>query len=281
MKWRSLLFVAADDQKRVDKAGTRGADAVILDLEDAVTPERKPVAREQLASAVARISATGTPVVVRINAGWWNAVMDLEFAVIEGVAAIMVPKVEDAGRLDVLSTMLQERAVGTGLAVSPDLIALIESPAALVSLDEIAGVKGLVGLALGTEDFSLMLGVPPSVEALDLPCRQVALTASAHGLMALGVPGSISNIADTDSWNKAVQLGRAVGMTGALCIHPSQIEPANRGFSISQAEQMWSVRVVDSWEEAGRPGAFKLDGKMIDLPVVLAAQRALGIAGDP
>jgi citrate lyase subunit beta/citryl-CoA lyase len=90
------------------------------------------------------------------------------------------------------------------------------------------GVPGVIGLALGSEDFALAIGVPPSPEALDLPCRLLALSTSSAGCMALGLPVSIATIEDAAAWQKAVHLARASGLTGALCNHPRQVAAVTR-----------------------------------------------------
>jgi citrate lyase subunit beta/citryl-CoA lyase len=271
--WRSLLFVPADDEQRLAKVATRGADAVILDLEDAVAIDRKEAARQSLAAASAAIGRAGCPVVVRINSRWNDVAADLDATVRPGVSAIMVPKVEDAARLTVIGEMVRELAGDRGLPQAPDLIALIESPAGLRQIDAIAAVPGVIGLALGTEDFSLALGVPPSRDCLDLPCRHLALAAAVRGQMALGLPISIATIKDAAAWAGAIAEAQAVGMTGALCIHPAQIAPVNNGFAPSAAEIERARRVLAAWDDARGASVITVDGRMIDLPVVLAARK--------
>ncbi|MDB5576301.1 MAG: CoA ester lyase [Bradyrhizobium sp.] len=277
-RWRSLLFVAADDHKRVTGIAERGADAVILDLEDAVPLGRKASARATLPDTALAVAATATHVVVRINTSWRDAVSDLDMAVCDGVAAIMVPKVEDAARLAVIAEMVAELTIARELPRAPGIIALVESPAGLAELDRIAATPGLIGLALGSEDFSLSLGVPPTPEALDLPCRMVALAAARHCLMALGVPVSIATFDDDVAWRDAVARGKAIGLTGALCIHPRQVGPANNGFSPSVAEIEIARRALAAWNEAGARGVIRFEGRMVDEPVAQAARRTLATA---
>jgi len=273
--WRSLLFVSAADQVRLAKVADRAADAVILDLEDAVPPDRKAAARDGVPAAAAAIASRGSPVIVRINAEWRAACVELPLATRPDIAAIMVPKAESGARLSVIAEMVREYAGDAGMDAPPGLIALVESPAGVAALDEIAVVPGMIGLALGTEDFSLALGVPPSREALELPCRLLALAAARHGLMALGLPVSIATIDDMDAWQEGIRMARAVGMTGALCIHPRQIAPVNQGFALSVDEVDRARRVLDAWDAAGRSGVVLHEGRMIDRPVVLAAERTL------
>lgn len=273
--WRSLLFVPADDTIRLAKAATRGADALILDLEDAIPPARKASARDALAQTIPLLAAQGASLVVRINAGWRDAVADLEAAVRPEVAAIMVPKVENVARLVTVGEMVGEFVAARGLAQGPGMIALVESPAGIAALQDIGGAPGLVGMALGSEDFALALGVPPTPESLDLPCRAMALAAARHGMMALGLPVSIATIEDVDAWARGIVAARAVGMTGALCIHPRQIAPVNRGFAPSDTDVAAARRIIEAWDATDGTGVILFEGRMIDLPVVLAARRTV------
>jgi citrate lyase subunit beta/citryl-CoA lyase len=214
---------------------------------------------------------------VRINAPWRLAFEDLAASCIAGVDAIMVPKVEDAGRLAVIAEMLAECETGQANQAEIALLALIEAPIALAGLTAIAAVPRVIGLALGSEDFSLALGVEPSPESLDLPCRQIALAAAARGQMAFGMPFSLAEFRDLESFGKAVVAARAVGMTGALCIHPAQIGAVNSGFYPAPAEMAAAQAILEAWDQPTRGGrmAIKVGGRMVDLPVVLRARRTM------
>jgi citrate lyase subunit beta/citryl-CoA lyase len=274
-RWRSLLFVAANDHRRLAKAAGRGADAIILDLEDAVPANAKTEAREHIQPAIQLLADAGAQVVVRINAGWLDAFSDLKACIQTGVAAIMVPKAEDNGRLIVVSQIVSELSSARGLEQVPGLIALIESSKGCGALSSIAAVESIIGLAFGSEDFSLSLGVSPSPESLDLPCRLLALAAAERGLMALGVPVSIGTIKDRDVWHRGLTHARACGLNGALCIHPDQIGPANEAFSPSPLEVERAERVIQAWAAAGGTGVIAVNGQMIYRPVVLAAEQLL------
>lgn len=278
--WRSLLFVAADDAARIAKVAGRRADAVILDLEDAVPPARKVAARLGLAEVIETLVGQGVRVVVRINTAWGDALADLAVAVMPGVAAIMVPKVEDAERLHTIADLIREFAADEGLADLPAIVALVESPLSLQNLDAVARVPEVIGLALGSEDFSLALRVPPSPQALDLPCRLLALAAAPRDLMALGLPVSIATIADRDAWQAGIEQAKAIGITGALCVHPAQVTAANDGFAPSPEAVAQARRIVGGWDTAAGAGVIQIDGRMIDRPVVEAARRTLARAGN-
>lgn len=273
-RWRSLLFVPGDDPRRIGKAVTSGADAVIIDLEDAVPPERKAMARTGIIDAVANARSAGCGLIVRINSRWSEIPSDLATIANAGICAIMVPKVDDASRIAVIDQMWAE----IGATPFPPLVALIESPAGLAHIDAIAQMPAVFGLALGSEDFSLALGVPPTPECLDLPCRQIALAAARHDIMSFGMPISITTIEDREAWAVAVGKARAIGLSGALCIHPVQLEPVHHGFAPTDAEVQFAAGAIAAWESAGgRPTTFA--GRMIDPPVVAAARRMLEACG--
>ncbi|MEJ0048133.1 MAG: CoA ester lyase [Rhodospirillales bacterium] len=278
--WTSLLFVPADREDRVAKAGRSGADAVILDLEDAVSIEAKKQARASLQRSAATLRQAGCSVIVRINTPWRLAIDDIAAACAAGVDAIMVPKIEDAARLATLADMLAEYEADRHEAAETAMLALIESPAALDRLAAIAAAPRVIGLALGSEDFALTLGVEPTAKSLDLPCRQIALAAAARGQMALGLPISLTEFRDLEAYAAAVAAARAVGMTGALCIHPAQVGPVAAGFRRAPAEIAAAQAILAAWDRPDRGGrmAISVAGRMVDLPVVKRARRTLQAA---
>jgi len=278
--WRSLLFVPADDARRCAKACTIGADAVILDLEDGVAAAHKSDARARLEGAAAALREAGVAVVVRINRDWHAALADLDAAVHAGADALMVPKVEDAARLRILAQMLAEAETAYGRdAGATGLIALVESPAGLYALPELAAIPQVIGLAFGSEDFCLELGVAPTPAVLELPSKQLALAAAVRGQMALAVPLSITHFRDGDAYAEAVRAGAGWGVNGALCIHPAQVAIANRGFAADPAQLHAAQRIVDAWcARAEDVAVVALEGRMIDLPVVERARRLLARA---
>lgn len=278
---RSLLFVPADSFRLLEKAHERGADGIILDLEDAVPPAAKPSARERVGAEALRLSELGVPVLVRINSAWRDVCADLDAAVRSGITALMVPKVEDAGALGVVAAMVSEWEAVRGLKPGGiGLVALIESPLGLERMAAIADCPRVVGLALGGEDFSLALGVEPSEAALSLPCRQVALAAAARGLASFGLPGSLAEFRDLSAYRATARLAASVGMGGALCIHPHQVSVVNEVFSPSARDMAWAETVIAAWNDAEAKGlgAVAVEGRMIDRPVVERARAVLARA---
>jgi len=274
--WRSLLFIPAQDDRRLEKAHTRGADALVLDLEDAAPAHAKADARASVAAAAQRLKGLGQHVVVRINAAWRLAFADIEAAVQRDVDAIIVPKAEDPARLSLLSDLIGEWEAARRLPMGRiGVIALVETPLGLSALTDLARHPRTIGLALGPEDLSAALGAPPSAASLDLPCRMVALAAATRRLQALGLPASIADFQDLDAYAEAARVAKSFGMTGSLCIHPRQLEVLNQVFSPGAAEVEQARQILEAWNDHGGEGVASLDGRMIDRPVALRAERIL------
>ena len=280
--WRSLLFIPVLSESFLAKAHQRGADAIILDLEDSIAADRKTQARERLHDAVALLQENRVEVVVRINSPWRLAIRDLEAAVISGVSTLIIPKVANVGHLQALdetiSELERERSLPAG---GIGLIALIETPDALLRVHEIAGAcPRLRGLTLGGEDFSLALGARPSLELLKQPCQMVTIAAKAAGRLALGYPGSIAEFRDLAAFRQGVEIGLAQGCEGGFAIHPAQVAVLNEVFTPAEAELDYARRVVDAYHVAlqSGQGAVSLDGKMLDVPVVERARLLLARA---
>jgi citrate lyase subunit beta/citryl-CoA lyase len=279
--WRSLLYVPTHVEKFVAAAHTRGADAIILDLEDAVPPDQKALARGLVASAAARVGQGGADVLVRIN-GPDLAPADIEAAVGPAVAGLYLPKVESADEVRGLDALIIAAEKRAGVAVgSTRLVALIESAAGWLRMAEIAAASPrLVGLSLGSEDFCADVGMDPSEETLLGPKQQLIITAAAAGLMAFGVVGVNTSFKDPDAYLAMARRSRSFGYAGSSAIHPSQVPLLNEAFSPSAEEIAYAERVVagSAAADAEGRGAFALDGKMIDAPIVARARRLLATA---
>lgn len=277
--YRSFLFVPANDEKRIARVHERGADAVILDLEDAVAAADRENARAGVRAIAAALRAKGVRVFVRINSSWRAALSDLEASLSADVAGIIAPKVNDAAQARVVAEMLREVEAARGVeAGATQLIALVETSAGVLDAAAIASTPGLTGLALGSEDLSVELGVAPSAASLDLPCKRIALAAASRGLMALGAPVSIAEFRDLDAYAAAMDAARAIGMTGVFCIHPAQVEIANARFAPSESEFADARAILSAWDAAQAKGqaVVSLHGRMIDAPVVKRALRLVG-----
>lgn len=260
---RSLLFVPADDARKVERALTSAADAVILDLEDGVAPTAKPLARE----AAGRIleGERDKPILVRINdPRTHDGTEDLRIPSLDRADAIVVPKCEPASLKRIESRSLA-------------LVALVETPAGLLSLAEIAEHPQVVALQLGAEDLAAELGLRQALNDAQLALPRGLLVLHAA---AVGLPAPIDAVATR--WDRPEELrvgcevGRALGMGAKACIHPDQLDVVNAVFAPTADEVLWARRVMAAHSEAllAGAGASQLDGAMVDEAVV---RRARGI----
>lgn len=277
--WRSMLFVPAAAPQRWQKAHTRGADALIVDLEDSTQPEAKAAARAQTGDAIRHLTANGATVTVRVNNDAALLADDLEAVVMPGLSAIVMPKVEAASELESLSAMLDALEYEAGLERNTvRVLAVIESPRALERVAAIADAPRLCGISLGSEDFSLALGRKPGPLSLDLAAMQIAYVASARGIMGIGMATGIANFADLDTFGAEAKRAHAMGLTGAMCIHPNQVGVLNAAFGFSEGEIAEAQAILAAWDSR-IDGVVSHNGRMIDQPVVERARRLLGAAG--
>lgn len=277
---RSLLFVPGDNQDRIAKAAASSADAVIIDLEDAVHLETKSVARAALPEAVNLLRRNGKYAIVRINTIGVLRDLDMAAVIDQDCDAIMVPKVEDAASLAELGRALAQRR-WPAPRQQPSLIALIESARGVIAASHIAEVARVSALALGSEDFALSMGVKPEPANLDLPVRSLALAANANGKAAFAMPLSIAAFRDSEAIRGAAVTARSYGCHGALCIHPIQVEAVNAAFTPAATDVEEARAILESWASArdSGKGLVVLGNRMIDAPVVAQAELVLRRAG--
>ena len=277
--WRSLLFVPANNGRFIEKAHTRGADGVILDLEDSVPVTERPQARRTLMASAALAARGGADILVRINAESEQSAADLDAAVHPGVRALLVPKVEDPEVLCALSGEVSRLEAERGMAAgSVGLVVLVESATGLLRAEAIARAEPrTLALELGGEDFALSTGMVPDAETLAVPKQMILYAARAAGLIPLGILGSIADYADLDAYRITAERSRRFGFEGAACIHPSGVPILNDVFTPTDAQARHAQRLVEAYAEAQRAGsgALSVDGKMIDVPVVERARKLL------
>jgi citrate lyase subunit beta/citryl-CoA lyase len=257
---RSLLFVPASRPERFNKALASGADVVIIDLEDAVAVDAKQAARAALADWL----SPERPVVVRINAPGtpWHF-EDAALCAHIGVAAVMCPKAEREADLEALCD--------AGVRA---LIPLVETAVGIAALDELALAPGVERLALGTIDLQVDLGMRDASEDELLYFRSRMVLASRLANLAAPIDGVSVAIDDTARLEIDVLRSRRLGFGGKLCIHPRQVATVARGFRPSETERAWAYRVLDAAAAAGG-AVVRVDGEMVDQPVVLRAQATL------
>ncbi|WP_052522785.1 CoA ester lyase [Ensifer sp. BR816] len=282
-RWRSLLFVPSHIPRFVEKAHERDADGVILDLEDSVPQDQKHGARRQLVECVKTVAGKGTSVLVRVNRGLRHLAADLDAAVVAGVDALVLPKVDSAEWILEVANAVAELEGERDLAPGRiRFLAQIETPGALQKLATIASAHPrMAAMALGPEDFSAAVGGTPEFDLLLAPNLAVLYAARAAGLVPLGYIGSIGDFTETNNLREAAMHARRLGFAGALAIHPAQVAILNEAFSPTREDIEWARRVVTASQDASGHGASALaiDGKMIDPPVVRRAQEILALAG--
>jgi citrate lyase subunit beta/citryl-CoA lyase len=277
--WRSMLFVPVIVEKFVEAAHRRGADAIILDLEDSVPESQKERARGLIQDAAAKVSRGGADVTVRINRPWRQTLRDLEAAVSPRVRALLLPKIASADHVKLIAEVVSELESERGMAAgSTRLVPMVETAEAFFKIDEIARADPrIVGLNLGAEDFALSLGMLPEAEGLFYPKQQVVIAARAAGIMPLGFIGTVADFKDLEAFRATIRRSRRLGFMGASVIHPSQIQILNEEFRPTAEEVTLAKRIVEAYEKSTREGigAIVLDGRMIDVPIVVRAQQTL------
>ena len=277
--WRSMMFVPVNVEKFVEGAHTRGADVIILDLEDSILPKDKAQARTLVAAAAPRVSRSGADVLVRVNRPWRLCMRDLEALVGPHVYGIMLPKAESPEHVHMVAEVLDEVEAEHGLPQGHTrIIPMIETAEAFFRMREIAAAHSrTVALTLGSEDFALSAGMVPEAEGLFYPKQQVVFAARAAGVLPLGFVGTVADYKDLDAFRATVRRSRRLGFTGASVIHPSQIAILNEEFRPSADEVQKARRIVEAFEKAagGNQGAIEVDGKMVDIPVVERARRTI------
>jgi citrate lyase subunit beta/citryl-CoA lyase len=273
--WRSMLFVPVTQRRFVEGAAKRGADAIILDLEDAVAASEKDRARALVPEA-ALVSRAGADVVVRINRPMRMTVRDLEAIIGPGVRAIALPKAESPEHVQLFAEIIDELEAERGMAIgTTKMLAMVETCSAFFRIAEIAKASPrLVALNLGAEDFALSAGMLPSAEGLFMPKQTAIFAARAAGIMPMGFIGTVADFSDLDTFRATVRRSRRLGFFGASVIHPSQVAILNEEFRPSPAEVEHGSRVVAAYDKALAEGigAVTVDGKMIDVPIVERAR---------
>ena len=280
--WRSMLYVPATSEKFIEKAHERGADAIKIDLEDAVALAEKARARTLVRSAAKTVARGGADVLVRINRPLRMAVDDLEASVWPEVHGLVLPKVESADHIgflaEIITELEDERDMQRGHI---KLMALIETPRGYSNVRDIAhSSERLSAIALGQEDFSAEMGmVEPEGMSLLSYYQTVQVAAREAGILPIGYPGSIAEFTDLELFKSNALIARKLGFDGGACIHPKQVPILNEAFTPTDEEIDRSERMVAAYDAAmaAGDGAVAFEGKMIDVPVVARAERILSI----
>lgn len=274
--WRSLMFVPVTSEKFVKTGADRGADAIILDLEDAVAPSMKEVARTMIEAAIPQVNRNGADVVVRVNRPWRMLVRDLEASVIPGVAAIALTKVDSPEHVLACAEIVAELEVERKLpAGSMKFVVLVENAIGFFRIAEIArSHPRIVALSLGSEDFAADVDMQSEPEGLLFPKQTTIFAARAAGVLPMGFVGSIADFRDQEAFRAIVRRSRRLGFMCASAIHPLQVQVLNDEFAPTAAEVERAERMIAAYDVAYAQGlgAVQFEGAMIDVPVVERAR---------
>ena len=286
---RSLLFVPADSQRKLDRSRQSGADALILDLEDSVVPANRPAARQQASAFLTSSGSAGFRRYVRINPlASGVALHDLVAVVPERPDGILLPKClpEDVRTLDHYLSALE---VASGLAPGGIRIIAIatETPAAMLALANHADngyaslSARLEGITWGAEDLSAALGghnrrADGIYDDVYRMARSLCLLAAAAA-EAAPIDTIYTDFRDEKGLAAECAAARRSGFTAKMAIHPAQIPVINEAFSVTEDERIWARKVMSAFAENPDAGTLALDGKMVDRPHLTLARRLLGL----
>ncbi|WP_134672163.1 HpcH/HpaI aldolase/citrate lyase family protein [Halorussus marinus] len=279
MARRTLLFTPGDRPEMLRKAPSAGADVIVFDLEDAVAPGRKDEAREAIHAVLADPEfAPDCEVCVRLNPTGIAADDDLSGVLGEGAGetldSVMLPKTESPDDAETLVRLLDERDADV------PILALVETAAGVLAAREIAAVSAVDALAFGAEDLSADVGATRTTEGTEvLYAREhVVLAASAAGVDAIDTIHT--DIEDTDGLAEATEFAIQLGYDGKMTIHPAQVPVVNEAFTPDPDRIEWAERVLSAKREADADdrGVFRVDGEMVDAPLVAQAKRVLAYA---
>lgn len=257
----SYLFVPGNRPERFAKALASGAGAIILDLEDAVAPADKAAARQAIADWVKTAEVAPEQLVVRINdvlSPWYAD--DLAMIKAAGLTQVMLPKTEFAEQVKMTIA-----ASGPTVAV----IALVESARGIANIDQIALAEGVQRIAFGTLDYAADLNLSGDEQGLIYPYSRIAI-ASRSAELAAPIAGVTANLDDLAQTEADFAFARAFGCTAKMCIHPKQVEAVERLSRPTEQEVIWAEKVLAAAKDSS--GAVRVDGKMVDRPVVLKAE---------
>jgi citrate lyase beta subunit len=269
-----------DDRRKIEKAATLGVDSICMDLEDGTAINRKAEARAVIAQAMRELDFGAAERCIRINSigSGWEA-DDLSAALEARPDSIAVPKVESPEQVTWVSSRIESYELSHGLPLGGiRMIILVETARGILNLKEIAGAdKHLDAIIFGGEDFAASVGATRTKDALELLyAREAVVTAcAAYDLQAIDIV--TIDFKDLDALRAESEAGARLGFTGKQIIHPAQVGPVQAAFTPSDEAITYARRVVETFEANQKEGkgAYALDGKMIDMPLLKNAQKVL------
>jgi len=284
MRLRSLLFVPGDSERKFARASECGADALILDLEDSVAPQRKAAARALAASFIDDKAARGFSLFVRVNALDTGLMLDDLAAVVKpGLGALVIPKANGAADLEPIAARLDALEKGAGMSPGSIKLATVatETPRAMFALGSYAPPHPrLIALTWGAEDLSAALGATDNKEPdgswtfpYQLARAQCLFAAAAAEVAAIDTV--FTDFRDLSGLEQDCRRSRRDGFAGRLAIHPDQVAIINRAYAPSEAEIEHARKIVAAFEADPDAGTLGVDGKMVDIPHLKAARKTL------
>ena len=281
---RSLLFVPGDAQRKIEKALALEVDGVILDLEDGVAQSQKQAARATIAQALVTLDFGARERIVRVNAFESGLVEEEVHATVEARPdAYLAPKVEDPHALLTLDHLLEQAEARHGWPRrSMRLLAMIETALGVMNLREICkATPRLDALVFGAEDYAASTGALRTRAGMEILYARSAIVAAAGAYGLDAIDCVFVDYADSDGLAADCATARGLGFVGKTIIHPAQVAAANMAFTPSADEVAWAQALAARFAEHQRlgKGAFAYEGKMVDMPILRAAQRTLRRAG--
>lgn len=276
---RSILILPVSNRRFVETAFKRGADAIMLDLEDSIPEEEKENARKCVQSAIPTVAKGGGQVQVRVNNKPDRLREDLDASVYPGLDCIVLPKVESAVQIDQLGEEMGALERNRGMEQDRiKILVVIESPKGIIHIQDIAMASHRIdSMSLGLEDYCLELGVEPSSDGFEMlyPFSVMITIAKAFDIRPVGLLGSIAGFRDLEGFTKAAKRACQMGCEGGVCIHPNQVPILNRVFSPDSKRVDHARKIVEAFRSALETGtaAIDVDGEMVDLAVYRRAKK--------
>ena len=276
---RSLLFLPGNNPGNVQSGGLFGADAVVLDLEDAVAPAEKDAARDLVAAALQTVDYGTCEKFVRINSLDHNGAQDIRVIVPCGPDVILLPKIESPA--EVVEQVKLIKAAERPGQKPVVVMAVMETPIGVVRAYDIAvSDPRVTAISLGAEDYTAAMGLTRTKEGQEIfvPRATIANIASAAGVDCIDTP--FTDVNDSEGLLADTLLSKSLGYQGKVAINPRQIDTIHQAYAPTETEIRWAQRVVEAVEEGKRKGSgvVAVGGKMIDPPVVARANRTIDMA---
>jgi len=277
---RALLYMPGDDRRKIEKATTLGVDSICMDMEDGVAANKKAEARAVIAQAMKELDFGNSERCIRINSiGSGLEKRDLVAALATNPDAIVVPKIETAEQVKWVSEHIESYELSSNLNIGAiRLLIGVETAKGILNLKEIASSdKRLEAIIFGAEDYAASVGATRTKEGLEvLYARSAVVTAcAANNLQAIDMV--FIDFKDAEGLRVEAQQGAGLGFSGKQVIHPNQVVPVQEAFTPSDSAIEYAERIVVSFESSQKEGkgAYALDGRMIDMPLLKNAQKVL------